>query len=54
MRVTEHPFMVVLVDEMAFLTAYHPDKNLRDRVQAVDLAYETGTVTPARRSPPGR
>ena len=26
--------MVVLVDEAAFLTAYHPDKNLRDRVKA--------------------
>jgi S-DNA-T family DNA segregation ATPase FtsK/SpoIIIE len=29
-----HPFVVVLVDEVAFLTAYHPDKNLRDRVKA--------------------
>jgi S-DNA-T family DNA segregation ATPase FtsK/SpoIIIE len=32
--VAEHPFVVVLVDEVAFLTAYHPDKNLRDRVKA--------------------
>src|SRR5258707_6423122 len=31
---TEHPFVMVLVDEVAFLTAYHPDKNLRDRVKA--------------------
>jgi len=31
---TEHPFVIVLVDEVAFLTAYHPDKNLRDRVKA--------------------
>jgi S-DNA-T family DNA segregation ATPase FtsK/SpoIIIE len=31
---SEHPFTVVLVDEVAFLTAYHPDKNLRDRVKA--------------------
>jgi S-DNA-T family DNA segregation ATPase FtsK/SpoIIIE len=30
----EHPFVVVLVDEVAFLTAYHPDKTLRDRVKA--------------------
>ena len=26
--------MVVLVDEVAFLTAYHPDKQLRERVKA--------------------
>ena len=25
---------MVLVDEVAFLTAYHPDKNLRERVKA--------------------
>jgi len=31
---TEHPFVIVLVDEVAFLTAYHPDKNIRDRVKA--------------------
>src|SRR5262249_36293709 len=30
----EHPFVVVLVDEVAFLTAYHPDKVVRDRVKA--------------------
>jgi DNA segregation ATPase FtsK/SpoIIIE, S-DNA-T family len=30
----EFPFVVVLVDEVAFLTAYHPDKNLRERVKA--------------------
>ncbi len=30
----EHPFTVVLVDEVAFLTAYHPEKALRDRVKA--------------------
>ena len=30
----EHPFVVVLVDEVAFLTAYHPDKPVRDRVKA--------------------
>jgi len=29
-----HPFTVVLVDEVAFLTAYHPDRSLRDRVKA--------------------
>jgi S-DNA-T family DNA segregation ATPase FtsK/SpoIIIE len=28
------PFVVVLVDEVAFLTAYHPDKTLRERVKA--------------------
>ena len=31
---TEHPFVVVLVDEVAFLTAYMPDKQLRERVKA--------------------
>ncbi|HEX3388956.1 MAG TPA: FtsK/SpoIIIE domain-containing protein [Streptosporangiaceae bacterium] len=30
----EHPFVIVLVDEVAFLTAYHPDKPLRERVKA--------------------
>jgi DNA segregation ATPase FtsK/SpoIIIE, S-DNA-T family len=31
---TEHPFVVVLVDEVAFLTAYLPDKAVRERVKA--------------------
>jgi S-DNA-T family DNA segregation ATPase FtsK/SpoIIIE len=30
----EQPFTVILVDEVAFLTAYLPDKQLRDRVKA--------------------
>jgi DNA segregation ATPase FtsK/SpoIIIE, S-DNA-T family len=30
----EHPFTVIFVDEVAFLTAYHPDKPLRDRIKA--------------------
>ena len=30
----EFPFVVVLVDEVAFLTAYQPDKNLCERVKA--------------------
>ena len=30
----EHPFVMVLVDEVAFLTAYLPDRQLRDRVKA--------------------
>jgi S-DNA-T family DNA segregation ATPase FtsK/SpoIIIE len=30
----EHPFVVILVDEVAFLTAYLPDRQLRDRVKA--------------------
>ena len=30
----EFPFVVVLVDEVAFLTAYQPDKDLRERVKA--------------------
>ena len=29
-----HPLVVILVDEVAFLTAYQPDKQLRDRVKA--------------------
>jgi DNA segregation ATPase FtsK/SpoIIIE, S-DNA-T family len=31
---TGYPFIVLLVDEVAFLTAYHPDKTLRERVKA--------------------
>jgi DNA segregation ATPase FtsK/SpoIIIE, S-DNA-T family len=31
---TEHPFVVLLVDEVAFLTAYQPDRKLRDRIMA--------------------
>jgi S-DNA-T family DNA segregation ATPase FtsK/SpoIIIE len=30
----KHPFTVIMVDEVAFLTAYLPDKQLRDRVKA--------------------
>jgi S-DNA-T family DNA segregation ATPase FtsK/SpoIIIE len=30
----EHPFMVILVDEVAFLTCYQPDRKLRDRTLA--------------------
>jgi DNA segregation ATPase FtsK/SpoIIIE, S-DNA-T family len=30
----EHPFTVVVVDEVAFLTAYQPDKALRTRIMA--------------------
>src|SRR5262249_33816764 len=29
---TEDPFTVVLVDEVAFLTAYQPDRKLRERI----------------------
>jgi S-DNA-T family DNA segregation ATPase FtsK/SpoIIIE len=28
------PFVAIFIDETAFLTAYHPDKTLRDRVKA--------------------
>ena len=31
---TEFPFVMVLVDEVAFLTAYQPSKSLRERVKA--------------------
>jgi len=31
---TEHPFVVVLVDEIAFLTAYQADRKLRERILA--------------------
>jgi DNA segregation ATPase FtsK/SpoIIIE, S-DNA-T family len=31
---TEHPFIVILVDEVAFLTAYLQDRQLRDRIKA--------------------
>ena len=30
----EDPFVVVLVDEVAFLTAYQPDRKLKDRIMA--------------------
>ena len=30
----EHPFVVVLVDEIAFLTAYQADRKLKDRIVA--------------------
>jgi S-DNA-T family DNA segregation ATPase FtsK/SpoIIIE len=30
----EHPFLVVLIDELAFLTAYQPDRDLRKRAEA--------------------
>ena len=30
----EYPFTVIVVDEVAFLTAYQPDKNLRGRIMA--------------------
>jgi len=38
---TEHPFTVVLVDEVAFLTAYQPDKKLRDRAVAAIATLTT-------------
>ena len=31
---TEYPFVVVLVDEIAFLTAYQADRKLRERILA--------------------
>jgi len=31
---TDDPFVIVLVDEVAFLTAYQPDRKLRERVMA--------------------
>ncbi|MGO9080188.1 MAG: FtsK/SpoIIIE domain-containing protein [Streptosporangiaceae bacterium] len=31
---TEFPFVIVLIDEVAFLTAYQPDRKLRERVMA--------------------
>jgi DNA segregation ATPase FtsK/SpoIIIE, S-DNA-T family len=38
---TAHPFTVVLVDEVAFLTAYQPDKKLRERVIAAIATLTT-------------
>jgi DNA segregation ATPase FtsK/SpoIIIE, S-DNA-T family len=38
---TEHPFVVVLVDEVAFLTAYQPDRKLRDRALAAIATLTT-------------
>jgi S-DNA-T family DNA segregation ATPase FtsK/SpoIIIE len=31
---TEHPFIVIVVDEVAFLTAYLSDRGIRDRIKA--------------------
>jgi hypothetical protein len=42
---TEFPFVVVLVDELAFLTAYQPDRDLRKRAEAA-----IATLTPQGRS----
>jgi S-DNA-T family DNA segregation ATPase FtsK/SpoIIIE len=38
---TEHPFTIVLVDEVAFLTAYQPDRKLRDRAIAAIASLTT-------------
>jgi S-DNA-T family DNA segregation ATPase FtsK/SpoIIIE len=38
---TEHPFTAVLVDEVAFLTAYQPDKKLRERALAAIATLTT-------------
>jgi DNA segregation ATPase FtsK/SpoIIIE, S-DNA-T family len=38
---TDHPFTVVLVDEVAFLTAYQPDRKLRDRALAAIATLTT-------------
>ncbi len=38
---TEHPFVVLLVDEVAFLTAYRPGKRLRERALAAIATLTT-------------
>jgi DNA segregation ATPase FtsK/SpoIIIE, S-DNA-T family len=38
---SEHPFVVVLVDEVAFLTAYQPDRKLRERALAAIATLTT-------------
>ncbi len=30
----EHPFLIVIIDELAFLTAYQPERDLRKRAEA--------------------
>jgi S-DNA-T family DNA segregation ATPase FtsK/SpoIIIE len=37
----EFPFLVVLVDELAFLTAYQPDRDLRKRAEAAIATLTT-------------
>jgi S-DNA-T family DNA segregation ATPase FtsK/SpoIIIE len=37
----EHPFTVIFVDEVAFLTAYQPDKKLRERTVAAIATLTT-------------
>jgi DNA segregation ATPase FtsK/SpoIIIE, S-DNA-T family len=37
----EHPFTVVLIDEVAFLTAYQPDRKLRERALAAIATLTT-------------
>jgi len=59
----EYPFIVIMVDEIAFLTAYQPDPKLRDRIKAalatlttqgraVGSPWSPPSKTPARRSSP--
>jgi DNA segregation ATPase FtsK/SpoIIIE, S-DNA-T family len=38
---TQHPFTLLVVDEIAFLTAYQPDKRLRDRAIAAIATLTT-------------
>jgi S-DNA-T family DNA segregation ATPase FtsK/SpoIIIE len=38
---TEHPFTVIFLDEIAFLTAYQPDKKLRERALAAIATLTT-------------
>ena len=38
---TEHPFTVIFVDEIAFLTAYQPDRKLRERALAAIATLTT-------------
>ena len=57
----EHPFTVILVDEVAFLTAYQPDRKLRERIMnalaTLDHPRPRGRVLRRRRAarpPQGR
>jgi S-DNA-T family DNA segregation ATPase FtsK/SpoIIIE len=45
------PFLVVLIDELAFLTAYQPDRDLRKRAEAAIAKPPQPVPHPHRAAP---
>jgi DNA segregation ATPase FtsK/SpoIIIE, S-DNA-T family len=48
-RTRKCPFVVVLVDEVAFLTAYQPDRKLRERIMNAQQATKSTVASVLRR-----